>query len=121
MDETRPIGNDDTATMDVNIVGQSPHVFAYKMWFREPTDDTWTKFGEGDTEDDVPDHQGTGPHPDGTKVIIWVAAGGRPNSTYRFLLTFAQGGAIVVGGTVVRTGRTSADGGGARKTTVICT
>lgn len=121
MSETRPIGNDAGEEMDINFAGQSPHVFAYRMWFRRPGDESWTLFGEGDTSDDVPDHQSTGPHPADTQIIVWTAVGGKPNSNYRFLLTFSQGGAIVTGGVISRSGKTSGDGGGARKTKVILT
>jgi hypothetical protein len=113
------VANDAGRPLDINLVGQSPHVFAYRMWFREPEAEEWTEFAAGDTEDDVPDHHVTGPHPDGTHIVMNVAVGGRPNSTFRFVVTFVQGGQAVQGGTFVKTGKTGPNGGGGRKLAVI--
>lgn len=114
-----PVANGDTTAHDVNFVGQSPHVFAYRMWFRRPADEEWTEFALGDTEDDVPDHHTTGPHPDGTRIAINVAVGGKPRSTFRFVVTFSQNGEVVQGGMFVESGRTGENGGGSCKVGVI--
>jgi len=118
-DLPEPVANDDSRPLDINLVGQSPHVFAYRMWYRRHDDADWSEFAAGDTEDDVPDHNPTGPHPDGTQIVMNVAIGGKPNSTFRFVVTFGQGGQVVQGGTFVRTGKTGANGGAGRKLTVI--
>jgi hypothetical protein len=109
------LANDESLPHDVSFVGQSPHVFAYRMWFRRPDDEEWTEFALGDTDDDVPDHHMTGPHPDGSRIAINVAVGGKPNSTFRFIVSFSQDGGIVQGGTFVEAGRTGDNGGGSCK------
>jgi hypothetical protein len=114
-----PVANDEGLPHDINFVGQSPHVFAYRMWFRRPDEEEWTEFALGDTEDDVPDHHATGPHPDGTRIAINVAVGGKPSSTFRFVVTFSQDGAIAQGGTFVESGRTGQNGGGSCKLMIV--
>ena len=52
---TTAVANDPNIAMDLNIVGQSPHVFAYRFWHRAPDASDWKEFALGDTEDDIPD------------------------------------------------------------------
>ena len=108
------IANDPSQALDINIVGQTPHIFAYRIWVKEPGAADWTEIAVGDTADSVPDHHLTGPHPDGTLISIAYAVGGKPKSNFRVLSTFSQGGAMVTGGAVTESGQTSASGGGAR-------
>ena len=119
MSMPKPVENDSDKPIDINFVGQSPHVFAYRIWYRLPGEDSWTIIGDGDTQDDVPDYHGTGPHIDGTQIAIMVAIGGKKNSMYRYLITFSQDGAIAQGGAIQERGRTSADGGAVRTTKVV--
>jgi hypothetical protein len=119
MSMPKPVENDADKPIDINFVGQSPHVFAYRMWYRPPGEDDWTVIGEGDTQDDIPDHHVTRPHSDGTQIAIMAAIGGRPNSMYRYLITFSQEGAITQGGAIQERGKTSADGGAVKTTKVV--
>ena len=115
----KPVANDADKPIDINFAGQTPHVFAYRMWYRRPGEESWTKFAEGHTEDDQADHHRTGPHPDGTKIASMVAVGGKKSSLYRFLLIFSQDGQVVQGGIIRESGKTSADGGALKSTRVV--
>jgi hypothetical protein len=115
MAEAKPVANDTSKPIDINFVGQSPHVFVYRLWHKEPGTDDWTKIGEGDTQDDIPDHHQTGPHPDGTQISGWFLAGGKKNSNYKFLVTMSQDGKVMHGGTFSESGKTSSDGGASKK------
>ena len=101
------VGHTPGTALDVNLVGQSPHVFAYRMWFREPSQDSWTLFLEGHTSDDKPEHKSVGPFPDGTQIIAWVSAGGTKPG-FKYLLTFGQEGAILPGGAILKQGKIKA-------------
>ncbi len=114
-----PVQNDDALPHDINFVGQSPHVFAYRMFVKRAGETSFTEFAAGDSEDDVPDHHVTGPHPDATRIVINVAVGGKKNSLFKYIVTFSQGGSVVLGGTFARSGRTGAGGGGGDKISVI--
>lgn len=104
--------NDTSLPLAVNVVGQSPHVFAYRFWAKEPGAADWTVIGDGQTEDEVPDSFLTGPHPDGTRIAYWTGVGGKRNSDFRLAVTFSQQDRIIVGGLDVVLGRTSDLGGG---------
>jgi hypothetical protein len=119
MAESRLVAIDPRKAIDINIVGQSPHVFVYRCWYREPGADSWSKIADGDTRDDIPDHVSTGPHAAGTQIAWWVLVGGRKNSSYKFLITLGQAGQNVQGGTILEGGRTGEDGGAARLIKVV--
>lgn len=112
----RMVANDPAKPIDVNVVGQSPHVVAYRMWYQKPGETGWTKFAEGHTSDDVSDHYTAGPFADRTKISYWLGIAGKPQSEYRAVVTFAQDGKIVDGGMCQEEGRTDANGGAVKET-----
>jgi hypothetical protein len=113
------VSNDSSVKHDINFIGQSPHVFAYRIFIKRPQDDDFVEFAVGDTDDDIPDHFATDPLPDATRVIMNVAVGGARNSAFRYVVTFSQNGAVVLGGTLLRNGRTRANGGGGDQISLI--
>jgi hypothetical protein len=117
--QPRPIQNDPDSPMEINIVGQSPHVFAYRFWAREPGADEWKVIAEGHTADDEPDFHSTGPFPDQSRIAYWVGIGGNPETDYRAVVTFSQDGAVVHGGAEILTGRTSDKGGAVEEREVV--
>jgi hypothetical protein len=98
------VGHTAGINLDLNLVGQTPHVFAYRVWAQQPGETDWILIHEGHTSDDKPEHKQVGPFPDGTKIITWVSAGGTV-PTFKYLLTYAQRGAMLPGGTIPRQGR----------------
>jgi hypothetical protein len=102
---------DHTAPIEVNFVARSPHVVAYRLW-RQLTrpDGPWAVLGDGHTADHVPDLVQVSPSPVGSRLAYWVAIGGNPNTQYQVLVTIAQNGKIVPGGTLLVNGRTNEKG-----------
>lgn len=92
------------STIDFNIVSNSPHVVAYRVWKKEPNETDWTKIAEGHTADDVPDHQQFGPFPSGATVAYWMAVGGHPNTPYKVATIWGSGGILFQGGHFEETG-----------------
>jgi len=117
----RLVANDPTVPLDVNVLGQSPHVVAYRMWYQKPGESGWTKFAEGHTSDDISDHNTVGPFEDKTKISYWLGISGKPGSDYRAVVTFAQNGKIVDGGMCQEEGRTDGNGGATLESEVTLT
>ena len=53
MAEESPIHADPSAPIDVEVVGETPHVLAYRLWTKAPGEDRWTVAAEGHSEDGV--------------------------------------------------------------------
>ena len=102
-----PIKHDEE--LDVNIVSKSPHVVAYRLW-RQLPQGQWEKCGEGHTADDIADHNLLKPLPEGARFAYWLGIGGNPNTQYRALVTIAQSGQIVDGGSFVEEGVANDEG-----------
>jgi len=102
-----PIDHD--AALDVNILSKSPHVVAYRLWLRSPRAD-WDMFAEGDSADEVSDHHELSGMSAGSRVAYWLGIGGNPNTQYRALVTIAQRGRILDGGSFIEEGSTNAQG-----------
>jgi hypothetical protein len=117
----RLVANDPALPLDINVMGQSPHVVAYRMWFKKPGQTAWTRFAEGHTSDDISDHHTAGPFEDETKISYWLGIAGNAGTDYRAVVTFSQSGKIVEGGMCSEEGRTDANGGAESKTEVTLT
>ena len=94
--------------IDINVSGMSPHVVAYKLWWRDAGTD-WTVIGEGSTGDQQPDHFQR-PFTAGAQLFYWVGVGGKASSEYRAIITLGQGGRALPNGLVDVAGRTNAKG-----------
>lgn len=106
-----PVQNDSGKPIGINFVGQSPHVFVYRFWKKEPGEKKYKVIRDGDTIDEVPDNFETGPYPDGTRISYWVAIAGNPNTAFRFSVIFAQDSKVPAGGNLPHEGTTSTSGG----------
>ena len=111
MPNATTLQNDPAQPLGMNIVGESPHVFVYRVWKKEATDPKYVVVRDGDTTDATPDHFDIGPFPDGTRVAYWIAIAGKPSSATRVSVIFAQGGRVPAGGALTHDGKTSAKGG----------
>lgn len=114
MAEESPIHADPSAPIEVEVVGETPHVLAYRLWTKAPGEDRWTVAAEGHSEDEIPDTHAIGPLALGTTVAWWLGVGGPPESWFRAALRFHQGGGILEGGERRVRGRTSNRGGAVR-------
>jgi hypothetical protein len=94
--------------IDINVSGMSPHVVAYKLWWRDAKTE-WTVIGEGSTGDQQPDHFQR-PFTPGAQLFHWIGVGGNPNSNYQAIITLAQGGKALPNGLVDVSGQTNAKG-----------
>jgi hypothetical protein len=101
------------APVEVEIAGLSPHVLAYRMWFRTAAGAAWALLGEGHTGDERPDRLALDlPADRPGQLYYWVGVGDprRPRSTWAARLTLAQGGQPLAGG-VLRLGGLTDDAG----------
>jgi hypothetical protein len=107
-DATLPIDVD--APVEINFVSRSPHVVAYRLWRQDVADGPWTQLGEGHTADHIPDLVTVSPMKRGSRLAYWEGIGGNPNTQYQVLVTVAQNGQIVPGGSLLENGMTNAQG-----------
>ena len=108
---------DPVPKVQVNVVNQSPHVVAYKIWVKVPGAD-WQTVAEGQTADDIADFYTLGPYPKGTLLDYWFGVGGNPLTAWSALLSLSQGGHIVPGGSCGESGTTDDAGIDVRETEV---
>ena len=101
---------DHTIPIDVNFVSRSPHVVAYRLWRQDAANGPWIMLGEGHTADHVPDLVNVSPSPVGSRLAYWLGIGGNPNTQYQGLVTVAQNGRIVDGGSLLENGRVNSQG-----------
>ncbi|HEY7470897.1 MAG TPA: hypothetical protein VIE68_00985 [Gemmatimonadota bacterium] len=105
---------DPALAIDLEVAGETPHVFAYRVWTKAPDADRWTVAAEGHSEDGVPDVHAIGPFARGTLVAWWLGVGGPAGSWFRAALRFRQRGQLLEGGERRLRGRTNAAGGAVR-------
>jgi hypothetical protein len=90
---------DPDVALDINITGMTPHVFAYKLWWRDDAHADWTEIAEGSTGDQTPDFAQHA-FAKGGQLFHWVGIAGQPNSQYDGIITVGQGGKVVANGVV---------------------
>lgn len=115
MGSLRPVELRSTSKLTIDVVGQSPHAFGYKVWKKEPTDADWQDVTEGQTADDIPDAIDLGPFPTATRLAYWIGVGGHAISYYRVVVSLSQDGHVLRGGMHVVEGRTSTSGAAAQE------
>ena len=111
MAEASSVPNDSGAKIGITFAGESPHVFVYRIWEKQPGATKFTRICDGNTVDEIPDHIAVGPFPDGTIIAWWTSASGKKNSFFRFSVIFAQNDKVPAGGNITLEGTTSAKGG----------
>ncbi len=121
MARQRSISNDPTHQMDINVVSNSPHVVAYRIWHAPPGSSTWTVITEGHTADQKSDHHAEGPFEDGGRLYYWLGIGGKAKSAFTAAVIFSQNGRIVDGGMCDESGKTDDEGAAIRETEVFLT
>jgi hypothetical protein len=99
-----------TLPIEVTIVASSPHVVAYKLWWRDTTSD-WTVIGEGATEEQSKDHYQR-PFTKGAQLLYLLGIGGRPSSNFQVIVILSQDGEALPNGCVFVSGTTNTKGVG---------
>jgi len=105
----RRINADPNLPIELNVTCTTPHVLAYKLWYRHPGAG-WVTIGQGATSDEKPDHYVTGPHPRGTEIVYIFRIGGNPRTYYRGHLAISQQSRVLQGGLILEEGWTDNDG-----------
>jgi hypothetical protein len=98
---------DPATKVQIHIVSQSPHTFAYKLWFALPNATTWADLDTGTIE--TPERE-YGPYPAGTKIAYGLLIGGNPQTDWKTQTMVSQGGTLLDCTPVPDTGVTSAKG-----------
>lgn len=95
--------------IDVNIGAMTPHVVAYKLWWRETANPTWVVIAQGTTGDQTPDfcQHAFGL---GAQLFYWFGVAGKPNSAYDGIITIGQDGKVLMNGLVSVPGTTNGKG-----------
>ena len=91
--------------LDINVSGMSPHVCAYRLWWRQANTD-WQVIAEGSTGDQAPDHVRHA-LAEGAQLAYWVGVAGNPNTSYQAIITLGQEGKALPNGLVGVEGRTN--------------
>jgi hypothetical protein len=83
---------DEKRTFQLQVVSQSPHTFAYRLWVGRPTDPDWTLLDEGNIKTPPRDY---GPYPTGTKIDYCLSIGDSPNTNWQVQAQFNQNGTLL--------------------------
>ena len=100
---------DPTIPVDVTVRIDSPHVVAYRLFFRRPGDTKGTVFATGDDQTANPATFTVGPLPRGSSIRYFMLINGNPQTAYRIAVDVEQDGAPIVVPAVL-TGTTDGDG-----------
>ncbi len=101
---------DPSAPIQINIVSRSPHVVAFRVWTQAPGQADWATVFTGKTDDNVPDHIEIAALPDNALIAWWLGVGGNAKTPFRTVITLAQDGRILDGGTRLEEGKVDDDG-----------
>lgn len=75
--------------VQIHVVSQSPHTFAYRLWVGRPTDPDWQWLDEGDITTPPKSY---GPYPAGTKIDYYLLIGGKPYTDWQVQVFLNQNG-----------------------------
>ncbi len=87
---------DPEKAIDFNVVPQSPHVIAFRVWTRPSATAPWTKVDDGSSQGEH--HKDIGKIPVGGGVAYWIGVGGNANTEYRVLVALGQDGRLLPDG-----------------------
>jgi hypothetical protein len=95
--------------VEFNLVVDSPHVVAYRIWTRTSDQDPWQDVHGGKTGDLKPEFNALSVT-SGTRLAYWLGVGGNPGTRFRVILTLGQDGQLLANGTLVVEGTTDDSG-----------
>jgi hypothetical protein len=105
---TSNVKADPEKPIDFNIIPQSPHVVAFRVWARESAASDWRKIHDGSSQGNQ--HKDIGKVPVGGGVAYWIGVGGNASTEYRVVVALGQDGKLLPDGTFTETGMTGSDG-----------
>ena len=106
---------DPSHKVQVHVVSQSPHTFAYKLWTARHGDATWTLLDSGNIESPPKDY---GPYDAGTRLAYTLLVAGNPHTEWKVTVMLSQDGAPLACSPHAETGITSAKGAARRDAAV---
>jgi hypothetical protein len=107
---------DPAAKLQVHVVSQSPHTFAYKLWVAAPGEARWTALDTGNIETPEKEY---GPFSKGTKIAYTLLIAGNPNTDWKTQVMLSQRGALLNCSPPPETGITTVNGAARRDTAVV--
>ncbi len=107
---------DPARVVQVHVVSQSPHTFAYKLWIARQGDATWSALDTGTIETPPKEY---GPFPIGTRLGYTLLVAGNPNTDWRVRVMLSQVGALLACSPEPESGITSAEGVARRDAMVV--
>lgn len=107
---------DPNVKLQVHIVSQSPHTFAYKLFVAQKGDKEWTRLDEGTIETLECEY---GPYASGTLFAYTLLVAGNPRTDWRIQVMLSQHGTLVAGSPNAETGFTNASGVARRDAAVV--
>jgi hypothetical protein len=93
--------------LQVHVVSQSPHTFAYRLWYALPSDTAWKSLDTGNIETLEKEY---GPYPAGTRIGYVILIAGNPNTDWKTQVMMSQQGALLSCSPSPDTGITTAKG-----------
>lgn len=107
---------DPSSKLQAQVVSQSPHTFAYKLWTAADGAAVWTALDAGDILTPTREY---GPFPAGTKFAYTLLVAGNPNTDWRVQVVLSQLGVRLDCAPAPETGFTSTHGTARRDTSLV--
>lgn len=107
---------DSSSKLQVHVVSQSPHTFAYKLWIAPPGATAWDPLDVGNIETPPREY---GPFAPETKLAYTVLVAGNPNTDWRTQVLLSQRGELLACSPAPETGFTSTRGAARRDTALV--
>lgn len=115
---------DPTKPIVVSVTFHSPHVVAYRLWYKRPGDTAYTVFATG--TDSEPSNPSSHAHmvsslPAGSDIVYLAWLSGNDSTPYRIEVSLMQNDQAVADGYFVLQGTTDGDGFAQEKDTISLT
>ena len=104
---------DPSSALQVHVVAQSPHTFAYRLWCARPGAAVWDALDTGTIT--TPERE-YGPFPADTEFAYTLLVGGDPSTAWRTRVMLSQRGVLLDCSPVPETGITGSEGVSRRDT-----
>jgi hypothetical protein len=117
MEQKDPILRNEASNVNWNIVLNTPHAVAYRLWTKQSGED-WQVIAEGGLADDTVD-AGEFTAERGTQFAYWLGIGSdKPQSRFDISIVLTQDNVVLVDGIMQESGRVDDEGIAQRLETV---